>query len=126
MISVVADTCVAMDDWVRHPHAYTALDDILPCIDTATANESMNRSREVTYQLVHIVNQAIGNISNMNFPPLLGPPLNYNQSGPLVPPLCSPYLPDMSDRICLSGEVNFDNASKVNNDIFLNMNWFIV
>ena len=79
--------------------SYT-LDDNLPCIDTATANESMNR-------IVNIVDQAIGNISNMNFPPLFGPPLNYNQSGPLVPPLCSPYLSDMSDRTCLFGEVNF-------------------
>jgi len=79
--------------------SYT-LDDNLPCVDTATANESMNR-------IVNIVDQAIGNISNMNFPPLFGPPLNYNQSGPLVPPLCSPYLSDMSDRTCLFGEVNF-------------------
>ncbi|ONK59610.1 uncharacterized protein A4U43_C08F8240 [Asparagus officinalis] len=111
--NVVADTCVAMDEWVAHPQAQTALDDILPCVDAATVGESMNRSREVTFQLVNIVNQAILNISNGDFPPVVPPPVNYNQSGPKVPPLCSPYLPDMSNRTCLSGEVNFDNASQV-------------
>lgn len=111
--NVVADTCVAMDEWVVHPQAHTALDDILPCVDTSTANESMNRSREVTFQLVNILNRAVVNISNVNFPPFIPAPLNYNQSGPLVPTLCNPYLPDMSNRTCLSGEVNLDNATQV-------------
>nr|CAD1827782.1 unnamed protein product [Ananas comosus var. bracteatus] len=67
--NVVADTCVAMDEWVTHPHAHTALDDILPCVDVATANESLYRGREVTFQLVNLVNQVIVNVSNGNFPP---------------------------------------------------------
>ncbi|KAJ3677264.1 hypothetical protein LUZ60_002988 [Juncus effusus] len=111
--NVLTDTCVAMDDWVTHPHEQTALDDILPCVDVSTANESMYRSREVTYQLVGIVNQVITNISNQNFPPIVGPPLYYNQSGPLIPPLCSPYNPDMSNRTCLVNEVTLEDSSKV-------------
>ncbi|KAJ1700307.1 hypothetical protein LUZ63_000086 [Rhynchospora breviuscula] len=111
--NVLTDTCVAMDEWVSRPHAHTALDDILPCVDVATANESMYRSREVTYQLVGIVNQVITNISNQNFPPAFGAPLYYNQSGPLIPPLCNPYNSDMSDRTCLINEATFDNSSMV-------------
>lgn len=111
--NVVADTCVSMEEWVIHPHAHTALDDILPCVDTSTANESINRGKEVTSQLVNIVNQAILNISNVDYPPFVPPPINYNQSGPLVPPICNPYLPDMSDRKCLPGEVGFNNASQI-------------
>ncbi|CAB1184620.1 unnamed protein product [Spirodela intermedia] len=109
--NVIGDTCVAMDDWVQHPHARTALDDILPCVDAATANESLYQSKEVTLQLANVVNQYIANISNRNFPP--GIPLYYNQSGPVVPLLCNPFNPDLSERQCLSGEVGFGNASQV-------------
>uniref|UniRef100_A0A0E0KVW5 Uncharacterized protein n=1 Tax=Oryza punctata TaxID=4537 RepID=A0A0E0KVW5_ORYPU len=107
---VVADTCVAMDDWVTHPQAHTALDDILPCVDVTTANESMYRSEEVTAQLVALVNNVIVNISNRDFPPSLRP-LYINQSGPLMPTLCDPFNPDMSPRKCAPGEVNFDTAA---------------
>lgn len=112
-ISVVADTCVAMNGWVDHPHAHTALDDILPCVDAATANESRYRGREVTYQLVNVVNQVINNISNRNFPPS-ATPFYYNQSGPSMPPLCNPYMADLSNRTCTAGEVDLNNASQVN------------
>ncbi|XP_078151162.1 uncharacterized protein LOC144546483 [Carex rostrata] len=111
--NVLTDTCVAMDDWVSRPHAHTALDDILPCVDVSTAKESMYQSREVTSQLVALVNQVITNISNQNFPPSFGQPLYYNQSGPLIPPLCNPYSDDMSDRTCLINEITFDNSSTV-------------
>lgn len=117
MISVVADSCVAMGEWVVHPQAHTALDDILPCVDTTTANESVNQSKEVTFQLVNIVNRAIVNISNVDYPPIIPAPLNYNQSGPLVPALCNPYLPDMRNRTCLPGEVNVDNATQVSTHV---------
>ncbi|WOL15492.1 hypothetical protein Cni_G24273 [Canna indica] len=110
--NVVADTCVAMNEWVDHPHAHTALDDILPCIDVATANESLYRSREVTFQLVNVVNQVITNVSNRNFPPAM-PFLYYNQSGPLMPTLCNPYTPDLNNHTCNPGEVDFNNASQV-------------
>ncbi|XP_074574588.1 uncharacterized protein LOC141831044 [Curcuma longa] len=110
--NVVADSCVAMNEWVEHPHAHTALDDILPCVDVATAEESLNRSREVTSQLVNVVNQVITNVSNQNFPPQMKP-LYYNQTGPLMPLLCNPYTPDLNSRPCFIGEVDFNNATQV-------------
>lgn len=109
---MVADSCVAMNEWVEHPHAHTALDDILPCVDVATAEESLNRSREVTSQLVNVVNQVITNVSNQNFPPQMKP-LYYNQTGPLMPLLCNPYTPDLNSRPCFIGEVDFNNATQV-------------
>jgi len=109
--SVVGDTCVAMDDWVTHPQAHTALDDILPCVDVATANLSLYRSQEVTAQLVALVNNVVVNISNREFPPGLLP-LYFNQSGPLMPVLCNPFNPDMSPRACAPGEVDFKGAAR--------------
>ncbi|XP_062221670.1 uncharacterized protein LOC133921003 [Phragmites australis] len=110
--NVVSDTCVAMDDWVAHPTEHTALDDIIPCVEPATANESLYRSRQVTFQIVNLVNQVITNVSNRNFPPV-ATPFYYNQSGPLVPLLCNPFTPDLSNRTCTRGEVTLDNATQV-------------
>ncbi|TKW06905.1 hypothetical protein SEVIR_7G271600v4 [Setaria viridis] len=109
--NVVGDTCVAMDEWVTHPQAHTALDDILPCVDVATANLSLYRSQEVTAQLVALVNNVVVNISNRDFPPGLKP-LYFNQSGPLMPVLCNPFNPDMSPRACAPGEVDFESAAR--------------
>ncbi|GJN01561.1 hypothetical protein PR202_ga18836 [Eleusine coracana subsp. coracana] len=108
--NVMGDACVAMDEWVRHPQAHTALDDILPCVDAATANESMFRSQEVTAQLVALVNNVVVNISNRDFPPALRP-LYFNQSGPPMPLLCNPFNADMTQRACAAGEVDFDAAA---------------
>lgn len=110
--SVTADTCVAMDEWIQYPTANTALDDILPCVDKATAQETLLRSKEVTSELVNLVNQVITNVSNINFAPNFTP-LYYNQSGPLMPLLCNPFHPDMTDRQCDAGEVNLSNATQV-------------
>ncbi|GLU22020.1 hypothetical protein SLE2022_381220 [Rubroshorea leprosula] len=109
--SVIGDTCVAMDEWVQNPTAHTALDDIIPCVDRATAEDTLNHSKDVTIQLVGVVNTFITNISNRNFPPNAGS-LYYNQSGPLVPVLCNPYNSGRTDHNCTSGEVNFDNAAE--------------
>ncbi|KAL0915273.1 hypothetical protein M5K25_015678 [Dendrobium thyrsiflorum] len=106
--NVVADTCVAMNEWVIHPSEHTALDDILPCIDISTANESLYRSREVTYKLADIVNNVINNVANPN-----NPTLRFNQSGPLMPTLCNPFNNDLTNRTCSSGEVTLTNASQV-------------
>jgi len=108
---VVADTCVAMGEWVQHPQARTALDDILPCVDTAAANEALDRGKEVNYQLVAVLNAALTNVSNRDFPPQVPPPLNYNQSGPPVPLLCNPYTADLRDRACAPGELPLDAAA---------------
>ncbi|XP_040999067.1 uncharacterized protein LOC121244896 isoform X1 [Juglans microcarpa x Juglans regia] len=110
--NVVADTCVAMDEWVQNPTAHTALDDILPCVDRATAQETLLQSKNVTYQLVIVVDVMINNISNVNFSPKAGP-LYFNQSGPLIPVLCNPFHPDLSGRHCAPGEVQLRNAPKV-------------
>ncbi|KAI4377312.1 hypothetical protein MLD38_014962 [Melastoma candidum] len=110
--NVAADTCVAMDEWVVHPAEHTALDDIIPCVDNATAQESLLRSKDVTYQLVSIINTVITNVTNQNFPPNAGP-FYFNQSGPQLPTLCNPFNADLTSRQCASGEVDFNNATEV-------------
>ncbi|KAA8541955.1 hypothetical protein F0562_023107 [Nyssa sinensis] len=110
--NVVGDTCVAMDQWIQNPTAHTALDDILPCVDNATAQETLSQSKDVTFQLVGVVNGIINNVSNINVPPSARP-LYFNQSGPLVPTLCNPFNPDKTDRVCAGGEVDFGNATQV-------------
>ncbi|KAL5213230.1 hypothetical protein ABZP36_024077 [Zizania latifolia] len=76
--NVVGDTCAAMGEWVPHPQARTALDDILPCVDTAAAADALARSKEVTYQLVAVLNGVISNVSNADLQPQAAP-LYYNQ-----------------------------------------------
>lgn len=110
--NVVADTCVAMDEWVKYPMAQTALDDILPCVDNATAQETLLRTKDVSYQLVNVVNGIIRNVSNVNVPPNFGP-LYFNQSGPLMPVLCNPLNSDFTDRQCAPGEVDYTNSTQV-------------
>ncbi|XP_050234576.1 uncharacterized protein LOC126682855 [Mercurialis annua] len=117
--NVAGDTCVAMDEWVQNPTARTALDDILSCVDKATAQQILSESKQVTFQLDLVVNSFINNVSNVdppkNLPPNLPPELKklyYNQSGPLVPVLCNPFNSDMTPRKCAAGEVDFGNASQ--------------
>ncbi|MED6157219.1 hypothetical protein PIB30_021416 [Stylosanthes scabra] len=113
--NAVADTCVAMDEWVQNPTAHTALDEILPCVDNATAQETLLRTRDTTHQLVMLVDKIISNVTNRDFPSSAGP-LYYNQSGPLMPVLCNPFNNDLSTRPCANGEVPLDNAAKVWNN----------
>ncbi|XP_047158177.1 uncharacterized protein LOC124828835 [Vigna umbellata] len=110
--NATADSCVAVNEWIQYPIAHTAMDDILPCVDNATAQETFLRSKEVTSELVNLVNQVITNASNINFAPNFTP-LYYNQSGPLMPLLCNPFHPDMTDRQCDPGEVTLSNATQV-------------
>ncbi|TYJ22038.1 hypothetical protein E1A91_A08G102300v1 [Gossypium mustelinum] len=110
--NVAGDACVAMDQWVQNPTAHTALDDILPCVDNATAQETLSRSKNVTHQLVNVVNGVINNVFNRNFPPALAP-LYFNQSGPLVPVLCNPFHSNLTNRDCAFGEVTLHNATEV-------------
>ncbi|THF94213.1 hypothetical protein TEA_029983 [Camellia sinensis var. sinensis] len=114
LLHIVGDTCTAMDEWAQNPTAHTALDDILPCVDSTTAQQTLSQSKEVNFQLVGIVNGIITNVSNINAPsPGAAHPLYYNQSGPLVPVLCNPFNSDKSARICAAGEVDFNNATQV-------------
>ncbi|MFS8000419.1 putative transmembrane protein [Helianthus anomalus] len=102
-----------MNEWVENPMAHTALDDILPCVDNATAQETMSQSKEVEFRLVEMVNYIINNVSNINPPPSFPRSLNYNQSGPLVPTLCNTLTANKTDRTCQAGELQFDNATRV-------------
>ncbi|KAI3467988.1 hypothetical protein Pfo_024651 [Paulownia fortunei] len=110
--NVTGDTCVAMSQWVQNPTAHTALDDILPCVDNATAQETLTKSKEVTSQLINLMNTVVTNISNNNFVPNIMP-FYYNQSGPLVPNLCNPFNPDLTNRACAPGELDLNNATQV-------------
>ncbi|KAG6740942.1 hypothetical protein POTOM_056413 [Populus tomentosa] len=110
--NVVADTCISMDEWVQNPTAKTALDDIIPCVDNATAQETLRQTKETTYQLVNVVDYVVSNVSNRNFPPQARD-LYYNQSGPLMPVLCNPFNSDFTDRKCAAGEVDLSNATQV-------------
>ncbi|KAL9376189.1 hypothetical protein Peur_030309 [Populus x canadensis] len=110
--NVAGDTCVAMDHWVHNPTAHTALDDILPCVDQATTQDTLIKSKEITSQLVEVVNQVITNVSNLNFSPNFKP-MYINQSGPLVPILCNPFYADLTIRPCSAGEVDLTNATQV-------------
>ena len=105
-----------MDEWVQNPTAHTALDDILPCVDNTTAQETLLRTRDVTYQLVNVVDRVINNVTNLNIPPN-GSPLYFNQSGPLMPLLCNPFNSDLSNRQCKASEVDLNNASQVNEQL---------
>ncbi|XP_027124727.1 uncharacterized protein [Coffea arabica] len=112
LYNIAGDTCVAMDQWNKNPTAHTALDDILPCVDTTAAQETLSESKTVTFQLVGVVNGLIANVSNVNLPPAAGR-LSYNQSGPLVPLLCNPFNPDKTARKCAAGEADLTNATQV-------------
>lgn len=104
-----------MNEWVQNPTAHTALDDILPCVDNATAQETLTQSKNVAFQLVDVVNNVITGIANGNFPPSAGAPFYFNQSGPSMPILCNPFYSNLTDRLCASGEVELGNATVVRN-----------
>lgn len=97
---------------MQNPTAHTALDDILPCVDNATAQETLTRTKDVTFQIGKIVDRVVSNVTNRNFPPNAGP-LYFNQSGPLMPNLCNPFNSDLTERQCSAGEVTLDNATEV-------------
>lgn len=101
-----------MTEWVRYPHAESALSNVLPCVDEQTTNLTLYQSKEVIYQLVNIVNTVIYSIANSDVTSQKTSSF-YNQSGPFVPPLCSPYDFQLRDRNCISEEVSFANASAV-------------
>ncbi|GAB2300270.1 hypothetical protein Dimus_034305 [Dionaea muscipula] len=105
--NVVGDTCVAMEEWVQNPTAHTALDDILPCVDNGTAQEILSRSKDVTHEIVGLIDNVITSVANVDSPSY------YNQSGPLLPVLCNPFNADLSNRSCAAGEVVLQNATEV-------------
>lgn len=109
--NAISDTCMAMDEWVDNPHAETALSNILPCVDQRTTNKSLIQSKEVITDIVNVVNQFVYNIANAN--PSQDYIYYYNQTGPVMPPLCYPFDSQLQDRQCGSYEVSIANASEV-------------
>ncbi|XAR56051.1 hypothetical protein NMG60_11036346 [Bertholletia excelsa] len=107
----VADTCVAMDEWLENPTANSALKDILPAANQTYVREITRGTRDVTFSLVNGTNDVISNVFNADYlHPDAGPPLFFNQSGPYVPLLCNPYNPNLTDRKCQPDEVDFQRA----------------
>ncbi|XP_010555160.1 PREDICTED: uncharacterized protein LOC104824728 [Tarenaya hassleriana] len=109
--NAISDTCVAMKEWVDHPHAETALSSILPCVDQKTTNQTLNQSKVVINGIVTVVNTFVYAYANTN--PSPGQDHYYNQSGPPMPPLCNPFGTNMENRQCGPQEVSIANASLV-------------
>ncbi|XP_057962687.1 uncharacterized protein LOC131154148 [Malania oleifera] len=109
--NAISDTCMAMEEWVDNPHAETALSSILPCVDQRTTNHTLVQSKKVITDIVNIVNQVIYTIANSDLPN--NDPKYYNQSGPLMPPLCYPFDSQLQDQQCGDIEVSIANASVV-------------
>ncbi|KAK9116166.1 hypothetical protein Sjap_015113 [Stephania japonica] len=110
--NAIADTCMAMEEWADNPQAETALSNILPCVDERTTNKTLFQSKEVINQLVNVVNTAIYTFANWN-PPPQAKFFYYNQSGPLMPSLCSPFDSKLEDQLCGYHQVSLSNASMV-------------
>ncbi|GLT69858.1 hypothetical protein SLA2020_419750 [Shorea laevis] len=109
--NTVSDTCMAMEEWVEYPHAETALSNILPCVDQRTTNQTLVQSKKIIVQIVNVVNEFIYTYANTY--PSQESAYYYNQSGPLMPPLCYPYDSQLQDRQCGPQEVSVANASAV-------------
>ncbi|CAI9096066.1 OLC1v1032136C2 [Oldenlandia corymbosa var. corymbosa] len=109
--NAIADTCMAMDEWVDNPHAETALSNILPCVDQSTTNQTLWKSKQVVDDIVNIVNRFVDSYANRNR--RHRHTTYYNQSGPLVPHLCHPYDSLLQYRNCSDQEVSMANASAV-------------
>uniref|UniRef100_A0A2C9W3L2 Uncharacterized protein n=2 Tax=Manihot esculenta TaxID=3983 RepID=A0A2C9W3L2_MANES len=110
--SVVADTCVAVDDWLQNPSANAPLSlQFLPCMDNETAQETLKATKQTSFYVINVVNKFIIEASNRDLPPDAGI-LYVNQSGPPVPLLCNPYYPDLTERDCSHAEVNFGNVAQ--------------
>ncbi|XP_023764096.1 uncharacterized protein LOC111912586 isoform X2 [Lactuca sativa] len=110
--NAITDTCMAMGQWVDNPHAETALSNILPCVDQATTNDTLYKSKLVVNDITNIINGFIGSFANSNAPPG-GNSNYYNQSGPLMPYLCYPYDSQLHELECPPQLVSMANASVV-------------
>ncbi|KAL3501829.1 hypothetical protein ACH5RR_036278 [Cinchona calisaya] len=110
--NAISDTCMAMGEWVDNPHAETALSNILPCVDQATTNQTLFKSKQVVNDIVNIVNGFVDSYANSN-PHSPANSHYYNQSGPAVPRLCYPYDAQLQDRNCSDQEASMANASLV-------------
>ncbi|KAH7835572.1 hypothetical protein Vadar_027473 [Vaccinium darrowii] len=110
--NAVADSCVAMDEWLQNPTANSALEDLIPRVDHETAEAILKGTQGVTFAFVNATNTAIANIYNADLPPEAGL-LYSNQSGPPMPLLCNPFDSNLTAQPCAPGEVEFGNATEV-------------
>ncbi|PIN14315.1 hypothetical protein CDL12_13053 [Handroanthus impetiginosus] len=110
--NAITDTCMAMGEWVENPHAETALSNILPCVDQRTTNQTLFKSKQVINDIVNLVNGFVGSVANANPSPQAASSY-YNQSGPLIPPLCYPYDSKLRDLPCYPYQLSMENASLV-------------
>ncbi|XP_020535332.2 uncharacterized protein LOC110009551 [Jatropha curcas] len=110
--NVVADTCVAVDDWLENPRANASLSlQFLPCLDNKTTAETIRTTKETSSYVINILNRYIMEVPNKDMQPNAGI-VYHNQSGPLVPLLCNPFNPDLTERDCNTAEVNFNNVAQ--------------
>lgn len=100
-----------MEEWMENPQAESALSDILPCIDQSTTNHTLMKSKQVINDMVTVVNEFVYTYANTY--PSRDNPYYYNQSGPMMPPLCYPFDSELKDRQCGPQEVSIANASLV-------------
>ncbi|KAI4329376.1 hypothetical protein L6164_021645 [Bauhinia variegata] len=105
----IGDTCVAMEDWVRRPHNGTALSKLLPCMDEETAQKNLVITRNTSFGMVNWINAFILDVANADVTPNRQA-LYYNQSGPLMPFLCNPFSPNLTERTCANNEVQLNSA----------------
>lgn len=94
-----------------HPHAETALSNILPCVDHRTTNQTLIQSKKIVNDIVGVVDQFVYNFANANPPP--GSPNYRNQSGPQMPALCYPYNSQLQESRCGDNDVTIENAATV-------------
>ncbi|XP_022720760.1 uncharacterized protein LOC111278368 [Durio zibethinus] len=110
--NVVADTCVAMNEWVQNPMANSAMKELLPCWDREFGQNVLDASRSVATGLNGILNQYIVLVANNDTLPSQAVPLYHNQSGPLVPVICDPYTNANTQQGCGDGQVALSNATE--------------
>ncbi|KAK7310082.1 hypothetical protein RJT34_07327 [Clitoria ternatea] len=109
--NAISDTCMAMGEWVENPHAESALSNILPCVDQGTTNKTLFQSKQVVINIVSVVNRFIYNTADAS--PEQGSANYYNQSGPVMPPLCYPFDSQFQGRQCIAQEVSSAKAPSV-------------
>uniref|UniRef100_A0A2P2KTP3 Uncharacterized protein LOC105135497 n=4 Tax=Rhizophora mucronata TaxID=61149 RepID=A0A2P2KTP3_RHIMU len=109
--NAISDTCLAMEEWVENPQAETALSSILPCVKQKTTNNTLTQSKKVIINIVNVVNTFVYSFADAN-PSKKGYGY-YNQTGPLMPPLCYPFDSQLQVRQCGPQEVSMANASVV-------------
>ncbi|XVE89023.1 hypothetical protein DITRI_Ditri19aG0116800 [Diplodiscus trichospermus] len=109
--NIVADTCVAMDEWVQNPMANSSMKELLPCWDREFGQNVFDASRSAAIGVNGILNQYIVLVANNDTLPPQAVPLYQNHSGPLVPVICDPYTKD-TQQTCGVGEVALSNAAE--------------